>query len=129
MSRLAGHAKGLSGDVRAWLELRFELAKIEFWERLDKQADQLVLYAIVGALGAVGGLVMLLATGFGVSWIISALTGWTIGALCLGFLVVALVFFTLAGLLFAAKPRFGLFDNKTRATVSEERVMESRSAR
>lgn len=128
LHRLKGHARGLSEDARAWLEMRFELAKIEFWERVDEQTDQLVLFAITGALGALGGLVMLLATCFGVSWIISALTGWTIGALFLGFLLVALVFFTLALLIFATKPRFGFFEGKTRATVSEERVMEGRAA-
>ena len=128
LGRLQDHAKGLSEDVRAWLEMRFELAKIEFWERVDERADELVLYAIVGGLSAVGGFVMLLATCLGASWIISALTGWTLGALFLGFLVVAILFFTVAGLVFAANPRFGLFKEKTRATLSEKQVMEGRAA-
>ena len=128
LSRLQDHAQGLSKDVRAWLEMRFELAKIELWERVDEQADQLVLYAIVGMLGAVAGLVLLLATCFGASWIISALTGWVFGALFFGFLAVALVFFALAGLLFLVKPHFGIFEDKTRATVSEHHVMQGRAA-
>lgn len=128
LRRLQQHAKGLSDDVRTWLEMRYELAKIELFERLDEQVDQLVLFAIVGGLGAVGGLVMLFATCFGVSWVISALTGWTIGALFLGFLLVALFFLTAAGLVFATKPRFGFLEKRTRAVVSERRVMEGRGA-
>jgi hypothetical protein len=126
--RLQSHAQGLADDVRAWLEMRFELAKIELYERLDDQLDQLVLYAIVGGLGAVGGFVMLLATCFGASWIISALTGWTIGALFLGFLAVALFFLLGAGIILAAEPRFGLLKDKTRAVFPERRVMEGRAA-
>jgi hypothetical protein len=128
LRRLTDHATGLTDDVRAWLELRYKLAKIELYERLDEQADELVLYALVGAIGAVGGSVMLLATCFAASWFISWLTNWTFGALTLGFLLVAVVVFTLAGLLFAAKPRFGLFESRTRAVLSEEQVMEGPAA-
>jgi hypothetical protein len=128
LSRLTSHAQGLSDDVRSWLELRYELAKIELFERLDERLDQIILFAIVGGLAAVGGAVMLLATCFAASWVISALTGWTIGALFLGFLLVALLFLTLAGLIFAVKPRFGLLEDKTRATLSEKRVMGGRAA-
>ena len=128
LGRLAGHATGLSDDVRAWLELRYKLAKIKVFERLDERGDKLVLYFIVGTIGVVGGLMLLLAASFGVSWIISAWTGWTIGALFLGFLGVAVVLFAVAGLFFAANPRFGLFTSRTRAAVSEDRVMEGRAA-
>ena len=128
MKRLQNHAQGLTDDVRAWLELRFELAKIEFWERVNEQADQLVLYAAVGAMGAVGGVVMLLAMCFLASWFFVWLTDWVIGSLFLGFLLVALFFFTVAALLFYTKPRFGLFEDKTQATVAEERVMDGRAA-
>lgn len=128
LGRLTGHVTGLSDDVRAWLELRWALAKIKLFERLDERGDELVLYFLVGAIGALGGLVLLLAASFGVSWIISAWTGWTIGALFLGFLVVAVLFFAVAGLFYVAKPRFGLFKSRTRATIPEELVTDGRAA-
>ena len=123
--RLQSHAQGLADDVRAWLEMRFALAKIELYERVDEQLDQVLLYAIAGGLGAVGGLVLLLSACFGVSWAISALTGWTLGALFLGFLVVAGFFLLAAGLILAAEPRFGVLEEKTRAVIPERRVMEA----
>ncbi len=118
ISRLTEHTKALKDDLITWVELRLELAKIEFWETVDEKANQIALAAIAGVLAALGGLFLLLTIAFGL--------GWLLGHPFWGFLIVAVLLFLTALIIYTAKPDLGLVPaSRKRARIEEEKVSRS----
>lgn len=96
IQRLADHTQGLVDDLKTWVDLRIELARIEIEERIEKQANQVALGILMAGLG-------LLAVVFGLSALALGLGAW-LGHPAWGFLAVTGLLVLLVVLLRAAQP-------------------------
>lgn len=115
LTRLTQHTQALKDDLITWVELRLELAKIEFWETVDEKANQIAVMAIAGVFAVLGGLFALLTLAFGL--------GWLLGHVFWGFLIVTALLLLVALVVYTAKPDLGLIPaHRKRARVDEEKV-------
>lgn len=96
VQRLAAHTEGLVDDLKQWVDLRIELARIEVEERVEAQANQVVLGILLAGIG-------LLAVVFGLVTLALGLGAW-LGHPAWGFLAVTGLLILLAVLLRAAQP-------------------------
>ena len=97
MQRIAEHSQALVDDLKEWVDLRIELARIEVEERIEAKANDVALGIILGVLGALAGFFGLITIALGIgAWL--GHPGW-------GFLVVTLTLALLAVLIRAARPQ------------------------
>lgn len=97
MQRIAEHSQALVDDLKAWVDLRIELARIELEERIEAKANDVALGIVLGALGALAGFFGLITIALGLgAWL--GHPGW-------GFLIVTLFLALLAVVIRAARPQ------------------------
>lgn len=96
VQRIAGHTQDLVTDLTEWVELRIELARIEIEERIEAQANKIVLGIMLASIG-------LLAVVFGLVTLALGIGAW-LGHPAWGFLVVTGLLAVLLIVLRAARP-------------------------
>lgn len=106
MQRIAEHSQALVDDLKQWVDLRVELARIEAEERIEAKANDVALGVILGVLGALAGFFGLITVALGLGALLGH-PGW-------GFLIVTLFLALLAVVIRAARPQ--LVDIDLRAT-------------
>lgn len=72
VERIGQHTKGLVDDVKDWVELRIRLLQTEIHDQLRGKANELIFRYIPKIIpvlmASMGGLMLLLAAGFGIGW-------------------------------------------------------------
>ena len=97
LERITQHTKGLVEDMRAWVDLKMQLTKLEIDEKIDEKMNQAIIGIIVGVIA-------FLALVFGLTALALGLGAW-LGHAAWGFLLVAGVLVLVTGLLWALKPK------------------------
>lgn len=98
VQRIAQHTQQLVDDLKEWVDLRVELARIELEERVEAKANEIALAVVVVGIA-------LLAVVFGLVTIAFALGAW-LGHPAWGFLIVTLLLVLLVVVIRAARPEF-----------------------
>lgn len=80
VERIAEQSRGLFDDVKGWVELRIQLARLEIKKELEDRRDDAVMGGVIGFLGVIALVFLLIATALGV--------GAVLGHPAWGFLVV-----------------------------------------
>lgn len=96
--RLVQHTQGLIDDLKTWVDLRIELAQMEFEDRVEAKVNEI-------ALGVAIGGIVLLAVVFGLVTLALGL-GALLGHPAWGFLIVTVLLGLSAVVLRAARPEF-----------------------
>lgn len=97
LARLREETEGLVADVREWVDLRIELAKIEVEERIDERLNQLLLAVIMAVILLFIAIFLLITIALGL--------GWWLGHPMWGFLIVTGVLALTGATLYRLRPR------------------------
>ncbi len=119
VQRITEQTQGLVDDLKEWVDLRIELARIEVEERVEAQANQIALGVILAGLGLLAVLFGLTALGFGLGALFGH-PGW-------GFLAVTGLLLLLAVILRAAQPELVDVDLRSKPSPDAEPPPTSRT--
>lgn len=93
LGRIGDELTGLGEDLKEWVELRIELARTEIEEQIAYRVGQAKQGVAAGLFAVLGALFALVTLAIGL--------GWLLGHAFWGFLIVTLLLFAAAGVLYA----------------------------
>ncbi len=116
VQRMSGHARGIVGDVQAWIDLKFKLTQLQIERKIERRLNRLAVSVIVALFSAMAGFFALVTAALG-------LGAW-LGHPAWGFLIVTVLLFLIAGIVQASRPRLVRMAHK-RAEVDDSELSSS----